>query len=299
MIAPEINAFSLERFLEQWKSWQKKGTFLKPLRTHIWPYRLLLWQVMIIYVTSAWDKMQGTMWQNGTVVEAVFHHIHFTRWSDAVMNNFVWMSPYMTFYTLIFEFAWLLLLVPKETWHVLPAWMKKYSLKRWLILGGLLFHWGIFCFMSVGTFPFAMTAALTGLLLDEDWNAFKGMLNYRYNKNITVLYDGICILCRRSMFTVGLMDNLGRIAAVDFRKNSMGIAEKDLDKAMHVIVKSEKEVVYKGFDGFRYLCWHLPMLMPIAPLLYIPGVAPIGRAMYAKIAENRKKCADGVCTHRS
>lgn len=306
MIAPEINAFSVERLSEQWAHWQRTGTYLAPLKTHIWPYRLLLWQVIIIYVTSGWDKLQGTMWLDGTVIEAVFHHIHFTRWSDNVMNNFVWLSPYGTFYTLIFEYAWLLLLVPKELWHVLPVSVRKHSLKRLLIGGGLLFHWGIFVFMSVGAFPFAMTTAFVGLMLDDDWKALKRMMNNGWHSKITVLYDGICHLCRRSIFVIGLMDSLGRVHPVDFRKNRMGIAEKELDRAMHVLVKERKdskeskgsnEWVYKGFDGFRYLCWHIPVLMMFAPLLYVPGVAPVGRVIYARIAENRKKCADGVCTH--
>jgi hypothetical protein len=50
-----------------------------------------------------------------------------------------------------------------------------------------------------------------------------------------------------------------------------------------------------GFDAFRTLCWHLPPLWPLAPFLYIPGIPLLGRRIYARIAENRKKCTHEAC----
>ena len=160
--------------------------------------------------------------------------------------------------------------------------------------------------MSVGSFPYAMTAAFVGLLLDEDFAALKRrypISNIQYP--ISILYDGACNLCRRSIFTLQMLDVLGRLKPVDFRNNAMGIKEEDLDRAMHVIKeakdkkekKEAKEVIYKGFDGFRVISWHLPALLWLAPVLYIPGVAPIGRTIYAKIAARRNRCSGGVCAH--
>lgn len=303
MIAPELSAFSIDRLEAQWKHWKTTNTFLPALKTNIWPYRLLLWQIIIIYITSAIDKLNGTMWLDGTVVEAVFHHTHFTRWPMETMNAFVWISPLASFYTIIFEYAWLLLLVPRELWRVLPGRIRKHSFKRWLIASGLLFHWGIFVFMDVGAFPFAMTTAFIGLLLDQDFAALKRLGNTFFSSNITVLYDGVCILCRRSIFTVKLLDHLGRIHAVDFRdtakKNAVAkeLKEADLDRAMHIKMPSGR--YYQGFDAFRVLTWHLPATKLLTPLLYVPGVAPVGRFIYENIAENRNKCANGACVHKS
>lgn len=301
MIAPEVGAFSLSRLEQQWHHWQKTGRFLPALKTHIWPYRLLLWQLMVIYLTSGMDKLQGTMWLDGTVVEAVFHHTHFARYGATTMNSFMWLSPIACFYTIIWEYMWLLLLVPKSMWNVLPQCIRKHSLKRWIILGGLLFHWGIFTFMDVGAFPFAMSTAYIGLLLDDDWNAFKAMANRKWKGRIIVLYDGICGLCRRSIFMLQMMDPLERIKPVDFRdtilcsKHAPDLAEQDLDRAMHI--KTPAGRFYKGFDAFRVLAWNLPWIALLAPLFYLPGVAPVGRMVYAKIAESRNRCADGVCSH--
>jgi len=299
MIAPEISAFSLARLEKQWISWKSTGAYLKPLRTHIWPYRLLLWQIMIIYVSSGWDKTQGTMWMAGTVVEAGFHHTHFARWSKDFMDSVSWISPFACFYTLIFEFSWLLLLIPRKIWMVRPRFMHKFSLRRWIILGGVLFHWGIFFFMDVGSFPFAMTTAFIGLLLDEDFAMFMRVLNKRFKGKIVVLYDGQCHLCRRSVFTLQLLDQLNRLEIANFRDEKQRkryapkITEQDLDKAMHIRLPGG--VYYKGFDAFRKIVWHLPVTRVLTPLFYIPGVPPIGRFIYGKIADRRNKCSDGEC----
>lgn len=302
MIAPELKAFSLDRLNAQWKHWKSTGAFLAPLRTSIWCYRLVLWQILVIYVLSALDKLMGDMWMNGTVVEAVFHHTHFARYSPAVMNAFVWISPFASCFTLVFEIAWLLLLVPKGLWYVLPDALQKQSLRRWLLAGGLLFHWGIFVFMDVGSFPFAMSAGFCGMLLDEDFTYFKRVFNRKWKGKITILYDGICNLCQRSIFIVQLMDVLCRVRAVDFRdaaqhaKYAPSVSEADLDRAMHI--KTPKGTYYKGFDAFRVLTWHLPTLRFVTPFLYLPGIPPLGRKIYQKIAERRNRCAGGVCVHK-
>ncbi len=302
MIAPEIDAFSISRLRRQWGHWKKTGEFLQPLRTQIWPYRLLLWQLIIIYLTSWWDKLQGTMWLDGTAVEAVFHHTHFVRYAPETMNAFVWISPYASFYTLMLELSWILLLLPRSLAYVLPAWMRHHSIKRILIAGGLLFHWGIFVFMDVGSFPFAMTTAFIGLLLDEDFQSFAHAWNRRWKGTIAVLYDGGCGLCRRSIFFLKMLDHLARLTPVDFRtkKNRIryakDISEDDFDRAMHIRMPSGR--YFSGFDAIRILSWHLPATMLFTPLLYLPGIAPLGRMIYKDIAESREKCADGRCTHK-
>lgn len=299
MIAPEISAFSIARLEKQWNCWKNTGAFLAPLKTSIWPYRILLWQLLIIYITSGWDKQQGTMWMDGTVVEAVFHHTHFARWSKDVMDSWVWLSPYVSLYVLIFEFAWLLMLVPRQLWRVLPLWIRRHSVKRWLILGGLVFHWGIFIFMDVGAFPFAMSVGFLGLLLDDDWATLKRMANKKWKKPIIILYDGMCTMCRRSIFLVLLLDVLDRIKPVDFcdhllrKRHAPDITEADLGRSMHIKMPNSR--YFHGFDAFRKLSWHLPATRLLTPLLYVPGVPPVGRMIYAKIADRRNRCSGRVC----
>ena len=303
MLSPELRAFSLDRALDQWKHWQKKRKLLPTLTMPIWPYRLMLWQFIIIYLTSGWDKLQGTMWLEGTTVAAVFHHTHFFRFPE-IADYAVILSPLICGTFLSWEFLWMLLLLPRGLWWVMPAYAQRYSLKRWLLLFGVLFHGGIFLTMEVGSFSFAMMAGYLGLLLDRDFDATRKTFNRSFAQKrgkIIILYDGICHLCIRSMFVFRLIDHLHRIEGVDFRDTKKRqkivpkITEKELDRAMHI--KLPDGSTYKGFDAFRVLSAHVPLTQLLTPLLYLPGVDIIGRAVYARVAANRNKCANGVCTH--
>lgn len=46
---------------------------------------------------------------------------------------------------------------------------------------------------------------------------------------------------------------------------------------------------YTGFEGFRRIAWVLPLVWPILPLLYLPGVSMVGNRAYRWIARNRHR----------
>ncbi len=309
MIAPEIRAFSLDRARKQWKVWEEKKELLPPLTMPVWPWRLLLWQFIVIYIASGIDKSMGTMWWDGTAVASALHHTHFARWPISVMNIVSMASPLLCSATLVFEFGWLLMLVPESIAKQLPQYMKRHAVRRSLLIGGVIFHGAIFILMDVGSFSVALMSGYLGLLLTEDFVDLRKWMNHRKkerlqisNCKIAVLYDAACHLCRRSMFVLLLLDHLHRLRAVNFRdtvlrkKYAPDIALIDLDRSMHIKMPKGN---YAGFDAFRALSWHLPFFWPLAPFLYIPGIPQIGRRMYAFIAENRNRCADGFCVHNN
>ena len=303
MLAPELNAFSIDRLEDQWRAWSLKGKLLPALKTQIWPYRLLLWQFLVIYLTSLLDKLQGDMWVHGTAVAAIFHHTHFFRWPRELSDLLTVFSPYVCISFLIYEFSWSLLLVPRNVWSVLPEKIRRRSIKRYILAAGVFFHGTIALLMDVGTFSFVMFTGYLGLLLDRDFAAYKSFFNGKRKKSdsISVLYDGACRLCMRSMFFFLASDRLGRIRAVDFRDPAVrkrfapDISLGDLDRAMHI--RLPDGTTFTGFDAFRELAWHLPVFWPLAPFLYFPGVPTIGRMIYAKVAASRDRCADGSCVH--
>ncbi len=300
MIAPEIRAFSLDRARKQWKSWNETKELLPPLTMSIWPWRLLLWQFVVIYIASGIDKSIGSMWWDGTAVASALHHTHFARWPMWMMDVFSVASPVIGSTILVFEFGWLLVLVPESSTRQLPQYVKRHAVRRALLLGGVLFHGGIFVLMDVASFSVAMLSGYLGLLLTEDFADLRKWINGRRANSISVLYDAACHLCRRSMFVLLLCDHLKRLRAVNFRdatlrkKYAPDIAIQDLDRAMHISIEDHH---YAGFDAFRKMSHHLPVLWPFAPLLYIPGVPQAGRRIYRYIAENRNRCADGYCVH--
>ena len=56
---------------------------------------------------------------------------------------------------------------------------------------------------------------------------------------------------------------------------------------MHVVTASGR--VETGFDAYRAISWSLPLLWPIAPLLYVPLVPAVGRRVYAAVARGRHR----------
>lgn len=313
MISPGIQAFSLDRAREHWVHWKKTGTLLPALTMPIWPWRMLLWQTLVLYGTSLWHKMLGSMWAHGTAVNIALHHVTFSRLPKPVADRLVGFSWFMNYATLVWHAGWLLLLIPKKLTAILPKEVPRIPVKRFLILGGIFFHGGILFLMDAGSFSLAMFTVYLGLLRDEDFSWIKKLLNRRSTfdipvrarlgrggqRSITVLFDGHCGLCKHSVFTLQLFDHLERLRYADFRdahvrkKEAPDITEKTLDKAMHI--KLQDGSYRTGFDAFRYMTRHLPALWIGVPFLYLPGVAPIGRKIYAHIAARRQKCDHESC----
>lgn len=67
---------------------------------------------------------------------------------------------------------------------------------------------------------------------------------------------------------------------------------------MHVLTPDGTRLL-SGFAALRWLAWRLPLLWPVAPFLYLPGMATLGQRLYLWVARNRLRlvpCHGGVCT---
>jgi predicted DCC family thiol-disulfide oxidoreductase YuxK len=119
-----------------------------------------------------------------------------------------------------------------------------------------------------------------------------------------VLYDGLCPLCRKSVGILRRLDWFKRLAYADARDRA-GLPVHDpplepdrLLEEMHLVVPQGSRV-YHGFAGFRWMAWRLPLLWPLAPFLYVPGVPALGQRAYLWVARHRFRlvpCHGGVCT---
>lgn len=118
-----------------------------------------------------------------------------------------------------------------------------------------------------------------------------------------VLYDGDCPLCRRSVGVLKRLDWLGALAyhsARDADRLPPSWVPLDPDRLleeMHVLTPNRTNA-YAGFRAFRWMAWRLPVTIPLAPLLYLPGVPWLGNRVYRWVARNRLKlvpCHDGAC----
>ena len=119
-----------------------------------------------------------------------------------------------------------------------------------------------------------------------------------------ILYDGQCPLCLKSVGILKRLDWFGQLTYVNARdREHLPPSDAPLDperliQEMHVLTP-DGHCLYHGFGALRWIAWRLPLLWPVAPFLYIPGVPQLGQRLYLWIARNRFRlvpCHGGVCT---
>jgi len=257
----------------------------------IWPYRLLLWQMILLYCASAVEKWSGDTWREGSAVAITLHLTDFSRLSTTMADRLSFLSPAIGYFTVFSQMAWGMILilgllslvgiVTSEATNVF---------KRALLLCGLVLHGSILVFMDVGTFSLTVFAAYLGLLLDDDFRAIRSRLN-RQRTRVVVLFDGRCGFCKRSIFVLSMLDWLHRLEFANYhdasvrKRHAPELSIDVLNTAMHVQLADG--TYRQGFFAFRALTWHVPALWILAPLLSIPGVSVLGTAVYGWVARHR------------
>src|SRR5205085_2599177 len=119
----------------------------------------------------------------------------------------------------------------------------------------------------------------------------------------TLLYDGQCAFCIRSVKLAKRLDWFNRLQPVNARTvtdPTVTISPDRLMEEMHLITPGAVQI-YHGFGAFRWMAWRLPLLWPLAPFLYLPGIPALGQKIYLWIARNRFQlvpCHGGVCQTR-
>src|SRR5262245_6637352 len=166
------------------------------------------------------------------------------------------------------------------------------------ILPGLeiLMHIGIVFLMNIVFFDLMLL-----LLVFYDFSAARERLgrwlrsagNIAGDGKINVLYDGDCPFCRRTVRVLRGMDLFSRIVFEDFRRADItelsrrhpGLPMAALESEMVVIAAGQ---AYRGFEGYRRLALVLPVMWPIAPILYLPGALALGKRVYLYVSRHRR-----------
>ena len=107
----------------------------------------------------------------------------------------------------------------------------------------------------------------------------------------TLIYDGDCGFCRRSVDLLQRWDREQRIALVPFQDQArvagFGISLPALAAAMHLILPPPDGRVLAGADAIPELLRLLPGKRWLAWGFRVPGVLPVARRLYAWIARRR------------
>ena len=105
-----------------------------------------------------------------------------------------------------------------------------------------------------------------------------------------VLYDGECPMCIFQMKVLSWLDWSGALALIplsDPRAQEIApqIQREDLLEAIHCV--TPEGCVYRGARAIRFLGMRLPLLVPVALLLWIPGVIFLAEIIYRWVSRNR------------
>ena len=118
---------------------------------------------------------------------------------------------------------------------------------------------------------------------------------------LTVLFDGGCPLCRRTVRILRALDWRHSLLFVDAtdadarERVAPGLSEAAVMVEMYVV--DERGARYPGFEGYLRIARVVPVMWPFL-LGYLPGLRALGHAVYRRIAAarvRRGRCTDDLC----
>jgi len=124
------------------------------------------------------------------------------------------------------------------------------------------------------------------------------------DKRAIVLYDGGCAFCQKSVSILKRLDWSRRLDYSDARdvehlpESTVPLEPARLLQEMHLLTPG-RDKAYAGFRAFRWIAGRLPLLRPLWPLLFVPGIPWLGQRLYRWVARHRYDivpCHNGQCS---
>ena len=113
----------------------------------------------------------------------------------------------------------------------------------------------------------------------------------------TMLYDGDCGFCRATRRWLSALDVTNRVRWQTYQSLAEppdGLTWDDLDRAAYLRAADGR--LFEGYYAFRALTVRMPLLMPLAPLAWFPGMGALGSRAYRWVADNRRRIGFGCRT---
>jgi predicted DCC family thiol-disulfide oxidoreductase YuxK len=161
------------------------------------------------------------------------------------------------------------------------------KLRYLAVLGGVVFHTMSHIFMRI-----FFLDLIKYYVIFFDWDAIFRYIGSRlYKKDMCLIYDGSCKLCRRTIASIRVFDVFGRVVYVNALDKeaiiSHGLSCLDstaLIVDMHVVIDRR---AWAGFSAYRALATRIPILWPAWPFLYIWPIPTMAKRRYRYIADSR------------
>ena len=275
-LAPSGAACSVDRLLRILRG----GEDAEPPRIAPWPLRLAQIQVAVVYACTASSKLLGPQWRSGIAAYYPMSLPELRRFPVPLMDaHHIWFIHLVTYGALAIEVALALL-----------VWLPVLRLP--VLAAGVLLHLGIEYSLNLPLFSYLMIASYLAFITRADLDAFAAWLPRAIRlTSLRMTFDGECDFCRSVLLVIRFGDVLRRIAFLDYhqpgRLAGTGVSFEEAEKAAVAI--DERGRRYAGFYAFRQAALRLPVLLPVVPFLYIPGVPRLGETAYKWVTENRSR----------
>ena len=106
----------------------------------------------------------------------------------------------------------------------------------------------------------------------------------------TVLYDDECSMCTFQMKVLSWLDWFGVLALTPLsdpkaKEVAPQLSQEQLEEAIHCVTPEGR--VYRGARAIRFVGMRLPLLVPLALFMWLPGVIWIAEMIYTRVSRNR------------
>jgi predicted DCC family thiol-disulfide oxidoreductase YuxK len=232
--------------------------------------------VLCLVYLGAGLQQTGPAWKDGS---ALHYALHVDRWTDALgvlVREKVPAAP-LAAWTKALRVAELaippLLLVPVAR-----------RLFRGLAVALMLFHGLTFGLLfTLGLYGWSLVAAAALAIPAESWDALR-----RGRRRVTIFYDddcGFCLWCARLLRRLDLRDNCA------FRANGVvedlppGVTVQTVEESIVVVDAGGR--VHTDARALAEIVRALPLGLPVALLMRLPGIVHVGRRLYLRLARRR------------
>ncbi|MGD1804890.1 hypothetical protein ACP6PL_05545 [Dapis sp. BLCC M126] len=242
-----------------------------------WPIILLWWMFAFVYLSAAVFKLVrgGLDWLNGYTLQAYLLSDGLT-W-DRPLG--IWLAQQHTL-ALIFSYVavlyegtfFLVLIFPRLVWLYIPM--------------GAAFHTGIYLAQMA---PFFQYIAIYSVFIP--WtsiiNSFSAHQKFCQEGNKSeILYNGLSANYIRLITFFCYFDWFKRLIYSDIEVRWQSLSQTH----PHISLEESKQEIHillpngatrKGLFAIREILWRLPILWPLLPITYLPGVSTIVPKIYS------------------
>lgn len=153
MFAPTGAALSVDRLISRYRGRQpRESKLVLP-----WAQRMIQIQTTVLYLSTAYWKLRGHTWIDGTALYYVFHLIEFKQFSIPGASHMA-LIKLMTWSTLAIELSLGTL-----------VWIRR--LRYWVLLAGVCLHAGIEYALNIPLFSLTVVASYLTFVEPQDFTA--------------------------------------------------------------------------------------------------------------------------------